>query len=350
MQPRLAIPFSGAIDVASVSSATVFLVALGNTLTGAGAGKVVGISQIVWDPIGHVLYAESDELLDQHARWLLIVTNGVRDDAGDPVEVGDFATFRHDLNFGQAKDHALKAYRKALIDALDASGLDQEAVVAASVFSTQECDGRPGFATRPPRSPGLTHGLSPEHGDRHRLQPPAHHRRAAVDDGGAGGRAQRRPRRGRGRRVRSVPRGQLRDGRPLHPAVGTRTGSPTVQSVETVHFNLFLPSSPKPAAGWPVAIFGHGFGDNKNNSPFVVASILASRGIATIAINVVGHGFGALGTLTVGAPRRTAVTSRSARGAAASTRAATGRSTRPRASTRRRRARSSAVATACGRP
>jgi hypothetical protein len=48
-----------------------------------------------------------------------------------------------------------------------------------------------------------------------------------------------------------------------------------------------------------VAIFGHGFTDNKNSSPFAVASVLAAQGIATIAINVVGHGFGALGTLTI---------------------------------------------------
>ena len=48
-----------------------------------------------------------------------------------------------------------------------------------------------------------------------------------------------------------------------------------------------------------MAIFGHGFSDNKNSSPFVVASVMASRGIATIAINVVGHGGGPLGTLTV---------------------------------------------------
>ena len=61
-----------------------------------------------------------------------------------------------------------------------------------------------------------------------------------------------------------------------------------------------LPAAgPAPAGGWPVAIFGHGFGDNKNKSPFVVASVMASRGIATIAINVVGHGGGPLGTLTV---------------------------------------------------
>ena len=81
---------------------------------------------------------------------------------------------------------------------------------------------------------------------------------------------------------------------------------PTVQGTNRLYFNLFLPSGTAPAGGWPVAIYGHGFTDNKNASPFVVASSLARRGIATIAINVVGHGGGALGTLivnrTAGAP------------------------------------------------
>src|SRR5262249_28418671 len=83
------------------------------------------------------------------------------------------------------------------------------------------------------------------------------------------------------------------------PAVPTRTGVPAVQGTHDIFFNLFIPAGTRPANGWPVAIFGHGFGDNKNNSPFAVASTLAHNGIATIAINAVGHGFGAGGTLTV---------------------------------------------------
>jgi hypothetical protein len=83
------------------------------------------------------------------------------------------------------------------------------------------------------------------------------------------------------------------------PPTGTRTGAPVVQRMNTVYFNLVLPAGPRPAGGWPVAIFGHGFGDNKNNSPFAVAASMAAQGIATIAINVVGHGFGPNGTITV---------------------------------------------------
>jgi len=83
------------------------------------------------------------------------------------------------------------------------------------------------------------------------------------------------------------------------PPVGTRTGKPTPQGTNQIQFTLFMPTGITPAAGWPVAIFGHGFTDSKNGAPWAVASSLAHAGIATIAINVVGHGGGALGSYTV---------------------------------------------------
>jgi hypothetical protein len=83
------------------------------------------------------------------------------------------------------------------------------------------------------------------------------------------------------------------------PATGTLLGQPQPQGTNELVFELFLPSSPRPAGGWPVAIFGHGFTDSMYGAPWTVASTLASQGIATIAINVVGHGGGALGTLNV---------------------------------------------------
>src|SRR5437879_10304417 len=72
LQPRLSIPFSGPIDVSSVSSSTVFLVRVG----GRRSRHVVGINQVVWDPATNTLHAESDDSLDQHTRYLLVVTAG----------------------------------------------------------------------------------------------------------------------------------------------------------------------------------------------------------------------------------------------------------------------------------
>jgi hypothetical protein len=103
LQPRLSIPFSGPIDVATVSSETVFLVRLGDALGGSG-GETVGINQIVWDPATNTLHAESDELLDQHTRYLLVVTTGVLDAGGEPIgrdAFDDFLDGRFSLRGGE---------------------------------------------------------------------------------------------------------------------------------------------------------------------------------------------------------------------------------------------------------
>jgi hypothetical protein len=83
------------------------------------------------------------------------------------------------------------------------------------------------------------------------------------------------------------------------PATGTLSGTPRAQGSNDLVVQMFLPAGAKPAGGWPVAMFGHGFTDSMYGAPWAVASVLASRGIATASINVVGHGGGAQGTLNV---------------------------------------------------
>src|SRR5262245_56501059 len=142
LQPRLSVSFSGPIDVTTVNSDTVFLLKLGDVTSPEDSGSaIVGINQTVWDVATNTLHVESDELLDQHTRYALIVTRGVKDTAGEPIQPGEaFDRFRHDLNFGQAGDPALKEYRKDLLGALEAArqaGVAEADVVTASVFTTQ---------------------------------------------------------------------------------------------------------------------------------------------------------------------------------------------------------------------
>ena len=96
LQPRLSVAFSGPIDVNTVNSNTVFLIKLADpTAPEEGGGQVVGINQTVWDVATNTLHVESDELLDQHTRYALIVTRGVHDADGQPVEASDgFAAIR----------------------------------------------------------------------------------------------------------------------------------------------------------------------------------------------------------------------------------------------------------------
>jgi hypothetical protein len=259
---------------------------------------------VVWDPGTDTLFVESDEFLDQHTRYGLIVTDGVRDTAGDRVEAGAFARFRHDLNFGQTKDRDLEEYRKALLGAPEVADLDQRAVVAASVFTTQSATAilekirdQVKAATPAPatlvasftRSEVLAIFFNRQETTAGPLNPVGVPVPALDVFPGA---------------VGHLVFGKYGSpdyetaGKFIAP-VGTRTGVPTATGTNEIHFNLFLPAGTPPAAGWPVAIFGHGFGDNKNNSPFAVAASMAANGVATIAINVVGHGRGPAGTLTV---------------------------------------------------
>ena len=56
------------------------MISLGDTLDPSDqGGHRVGINQVVWDPATNTLHVESDELLDQHTRYGLIVTNGLHD-------------------------------------------------------------------------------------------------------------------------------------------------------------------------------------------------------------------------------------------------------------------------------
>src|SRR5262249_58472848 len=86
------------------------------------------------------LFLESDQHLDQDTAYLLVVTGGVRDASGDPIEASeDFLEFRRDLNFGQTKDAQLKFYREVLIRALAGDvlgGVSRHIAAAASVFTT----------------------------------------------------------------------------------------------------------------------------------------------------------------------------------------------------------------------
>jgi hypothetical protein len=316
VSPRLSIPFDGPIDPTSVSSQTVVLVKLGRAGRHEPRGeKVVGINQVVWDPATNVLHAKSDELLDQHTRYALVVTRGVRDETGGPVETSEgFERFRHELDF---KDRTIKEYRKALLEALSAArrvGIRSKDIVVASVFTTQSATavlekireqvkhskpapadfrlGPAGTRTVFPLNTvtGVTFNAQLTTGPT--LTPiPVPVAALGIVPGAVG----------------SIAFGKYRSPdyetpQRLIPAVETRLGIPTVQGTNDIYFNLVLPAGPKPPGGWPVAIFGHGFTDNKNNSPYVVAATMAAHGIATIAINVVGHGFGSKGTLTVSQP------------------------------------------------
>jgi hypothetical protein len=311
IQPRITIPFSGPIDLSTVSSSNIFLVGPGD--------HVVGINQPVWEPLTNTLYVESNDQLQQDSTYLLVVTAGVRDTRGKPVE----SAFRRELNFGHTKNPNVEAYRQALLAALNsafAAGVAPDDVADASLFTTQSITaisekvrdqirsapapianfnlGPGGSSTVFANSPLLKIDWNQQRLVTGPLETHAVPVLATQVFPGSIARIA----------YGSFAAPNYENGSQLIPPVGTLTGVPAVQSVNQLVFTLFIPSGDAPAGGWPVAIFGHGFTDSMNGAPWVVASTLAHAGFATIAINVVGHGFGAGSTYTVTQPTGSPVT------------------------------------------
>jgi hypothetical protein len=318
LQPRLSVPFDGSIDVHSVSSQTMFLVSLGDTLGHHDhGGQVVGINQVVWDTFTDTLHVQSDQFLDQHTRYAFIVTNGIHDEQGHAVAASrEFRHFRQDLD--HSHDPVLRFYGEELEDAVRAArhvGVPERDIVDASVFSTQSVTAvmekiRDQIKAGTPAPADFNLGQNGERTVFNRADVTGIHWEEQTGDNPLTFTPVDLDQQLRLLNVIPGAVGLIAFGKyvspdyEVHPGeyippVGTRTGTPEVRGYNEIYFNLFLPSGTMPADGWPVAIFGHGALGNKNDQPFNVASTMAAHGIATIAINETGFGFGPLGTLTV---------------------------------------------------
>lgn len=305
-QPRITVPFTGDIDVGSVSSETVFLFNLGDTQSLRGFGQKVGINQVLWDPATRTLVFEPDELLAERSRYVLVVTNGVRDAQGRRiVPVAALGGGRH-----RAEHH--REMREGAASVRLGRGL---AVAAASVFTTQSATGDLVKVMRriksttpapvdfmigsaggaPVRAVFPLAGIAAVDLQRQvgaapgALAPQAVPLAALFAAGNTVGQVAY----GRFQSPNYLAAGQY------IPPTPTLLGRPQPQGTNELVFQLFLPAGAKPTAGWPVAIFGHGFTDSMFGAPWTVASVLAARGIATLSINVVGHGGGAAGVLNL---------------------------------------------------
>ena len=307
LQTRLSIPFDGPIDVTTATPETVFLISLGSTLHRGddSPGTVVGINQIVWDTFTNTLHVESNELLGQHTRYAIIVTDGLRDTAGRPIEASKaFRRFRQTVR-GE--------YKRALLRSIHAArrvGVREGDIVVASVYTTQSITSvmeriRDQIKADTPAPANFLLGPNGERAvfnladvtsiawSQHtRVNPPGF-TPASIDLA----------------ILRYIPNAvgaiaygfyaspEYRVPGEYIPAVGTLTETPPAQGYTELYFTLFLPSGPRPAAGWPVAIVGSG-GD-QHFATGAVAAMMASHGIATIGSNAAGNGFGPLGTLAI---------------------------------------------------
>jgi len=263
LRPRVTVPFSGPIDIASVTASDFYV---------AGpAGFRSPITQLVWDPAANVLAGEPADFLLEGTRYQAVVTNAVRDAGGTPI-VACGAACSSTFTTETATPELAK-----LRAALDSGA----AYSAAGIGAGQ-------------RGAGLVQGGVRD------VFPAA--TVTEID---------------RGDQVSADPTQPLAFSQVLNSAAASAgyyafgsfftpryqtyadavianvpTGStPQPIGKQQVGFTLIVPAGATPAGGWPVAIFGPGFTRSKYDL-FLAADLNASKGIATIATDPAGHAFG----------------------------------------------------------
>ena len=294
VNPRLAITFDGAIKIESVTRETAFLV----PLAPEPMATPIALGQLVWDPDGKVLYARPERALLQARIYAVVVTTRVLDAEGRRLRPApDFLRPRE----GTGHDRKVETH---LWKALAPSGLKWADIAAIALFTTQSVTAdlermRAVLESRAP--PALTFDLAPGGAasvyPRAALQGIELRRQVATTGMLLGEPIPLALHLLPATEVRAIAFGRYRSPSFLTadrhiPQVPTRRPYAQPPVEEEIHVTLFVPEGARPAAGWPVAIFGHGFTNDRHVIPPAVAGTLARNGFATIAINVAGHGAG----------------------------------------------------------
>ena len=299
--PRVSVSFSDAINPATLKSG-ILIVWLDNLTTdepGQGdPGKVSTVNQMVYDPATNIATARSNDFLDQHRHYLILVTDAIQDTAGNPVIA--------DPNFTACIQSPADDYCTLLSQVVGnyASAAGTQNIVAASFFTTLSATtwleqardllaqmpvgfqavGTPVKATNIVTVTLKAQvGANPATFQSFPLTIPS-----AVFDG-----------------VDRIVFGTYQSPNFLNPQqyipnVPTATPFTLPPANNTISFHAFIPTSAAPSTGYPVIIFGHGFGENGLESPTAVASNFAKAGFVTLAINAVGHGYGPQTLLQLG--------------------------------------------------
>jgi hypothetical protein len=298
VQPRITVTLSGPVDTSTLS-AGIFFVAQDNlTSDEVGLqkpGDTVAINQVVWDPATNTVYAKPGAALDQHRRYLLVVTGAIHDPAGNPVSADPAFT-------ACIQTFETSGYCADLAQALAGASatLGGNNVVAASLFTTLSATAWLQSARRQLECmPVVVHHPDGQYvfnlSDIGNLT-------VNFDTGSGNFSSFSLPINSPAYSALFSSLGRLAFASYLSPLIlnSQQTIDPAPTGIEVavptptnqVNFHVYLPNTPAPPNGYPVVIFGHGFGDSSIGAPTVVAPILAQAGFATVAINAFGHGFG----------------------------------------------------------
>ncbi len=266
LQPRVFVPFSGDIDVRSLSRASFYV---------DGPQGRVGFQQITFDPVSHTLAATAEAQLPERARETLVITKAVRDTSGRPIAKTVRVPFTT-----MSGTTELDKVRKALDDG---TAYRQAGITDRALSFEQD-----GVTTVfPPSDAELI-----TRNDQRSADPSAPRTSSTVPDlaaTGAGCYAFG---------SLEVPRFARPDST-IAPTASTRT--PRAVTKERIGVALIVPAGVPPVGGWPVAVYGPGF-TRSYFDLFVTSDENAAAGIATIATDPIGHGYGPASTVSVGLP------------------------------------------------
>jgi hypothetical protein len=293
VNPRITVCFSAAVNVSTLSNGIFFVPV-------SEFGLPIGINQVIFDPSGLCAYAKPNQVLDQGTEYLLVVTPAVLDAKGKSVEASSQYT---SCVMGRATPYCqqlAKAMNPLLTIVSDLGG-----IAAASVFTTLSATNWMEQA-RTAVDSGAIPGVGALAGPMVTFNMADVTSITWMPDPGAG--------------VTGV---NLNQTIPLNDLTGvaeismgaflsplyintsgpqagtisvtpTNTAIPVPGAVVPVSFHVFLPSSTSQAKGGkvPVILFGHGLGDFQWGAATYMASTWAQKGYATIAFEILGHGYG----------------------------------------------------------
>ena len=291
LQPRVVIPFSAPIDVASVNDSNVFI---------QGPGGRSGVVQLVWDPATNTLAGISNAFLQENSKYSLVVTSYVRDASGSPVNAcggscavtfttrtasAELDSVRRAMDSGAAYTAAGLAttasrklnFTQGTTNEVFVPALVQPSVAAPTtgILRLDQARADPTAPLVSSTVPNLVNPASAQAFAFGSFLSPRYQYRSAdfhQDD----------------------PVG-LTDGEiPMVPS----TQTPQPFGADEIGVVLVLPATPAPAGGYPVAIYGPGFTRSKLDI-FVTADENAALGIATIATDPAGHAYGPNSQLTI---------------------------------------------------
>lgn len=308
LQPRVVVPFTGAIRLESVSDSDFFI----STRKGA---FVSGLRQLTFDPVTHTLAGISDKFLREGTKYRIHVTTGIRDSRGRRVKAcgGDcvvrFTTRTASgplVRIRRSMDLPLSSPRNAYVRAR----FPGASTSTASRKLTFTQDGKDNVFLAASIAPSVadplngmvrTDQVKADPAASGAMEPSAVPNLIAPGEAGyfafgsfLSPRYQFASASGHRDRPYGVGDG-FTDGE-IPPVPTKRTPRPF--GADRLGVIVVTPDPLKFPPPWPAAVYGPGF-TRSNYDIFVSADYNASRGIVTLATDPSGHGYGPQSTTTV---------------------------------------------------